>query len=66
MIGEDMQAVLDFVLICCVRCEANRVQFVNILDKLEMVIKEGEREDVIRVWRIWFALVHNDDIWEHC
>ena len=37
-----------------VRCEANRVQFVTsgILDKLEMVIKVGEREDVIRVCRI--------------
>ena len=37
-----------------VRCEANRDEFVTscILDKLEMVIKVGEREDVIRVCRI--------------
>lgn len=62
--GEVAQAVLDFVLICCVRCEANRVKFVDsgILDKLEIVIKEGGSEEVIRVCRIWVALVQDDDI----
>jgi len=58
------QAVLDLVLICCVRCEANRVQFVNseMLERLEVVIKEGGKEEVMGVCRIWIALVQDDDI----
>jgi len=62
--GDVARAVLDLVLICCVRCEANRVQFVNsgILDKLEVVIREGEKEEVMGVCRIWIALVQDDDV----
>jgi len=58
------QAVLDLVLICCVRCEANRVQFVNseMLDRLDVIIKEGGKEEVMGVCRIWIALVQDDDI----
>jgi len=58
------QAVLELVLICCVRCEANRVQFVNseMLDRLESIIKEGGKEEVMGVCRIWIALVQDDDI----
>lgn len=62
--GEVCQAALDLVLICCVRHEANRVALVNsgLLDKLDMVVKEGEREEVIRVCRVWVALVQDDDV----
>jgi len=62
--GEIAQAVLDLLLIFCVRHEANRVAFVasGILDMLAILVKEGDREEVIRVCRVWIALVQDDDV----
>jgi len=62
--GDITQAVLDLLLIFCVRHEANRVAFVasGILDKLAILIKEADREEVIRVCRVWIALVQDDDV----
>jgi len=62
--GEVVQAALDLMLICCVRHEANRVALVasGVLDKLGIMVKEGGREEVIRVCRVWTALVQDDDV----
>jgi len=62
--SEVVQAALDVMLVCCVRHEANRVAFVEsgILDKLGVLVRDGEREEVIRVCRVWVALVQDDDV----
>jgi len=62
--GEIAQASLDLILNCSVRCESNREQFVQsgMLNKLEKVMKDGEKEEVLRVCRVWIALVQDDDI----
>eukprot|EP00092_Neocalanus_flemingeri_P024121 GFUD01026167.1.p1 GENE.GFUD01026167.1~~GFUD01026167.1.p1 ORF type:complete len:463 (-),score=148.37 GFUD01026167.1:170-1558(-) len=63
--GAVAQAALDLTLTCCVRHEANRVALVasGLLDKLGVLVeKEAEREVVIRVCRVWIALVQDDDV----
>jgi len=55
---------LDWMLICCVRHEENRQNIVNsgILKSTHTLAKSGGREELLRVNRVWCALVQDDDI----
>lgn len=62
--GELAVAVLDWILNCCVRCEANREQFVvsGLLTRLASEARIEDKEIMLRVCRVWIALVQDDDI----
>lgn len=55
---------LDWMLVCCVRHEQNRQNIVNsgILKSTHTLAKSGGREELLRVNRVWMALVQDDDI----
>jgi len=67
ILNQDQQlrhAALDWLLVCCVRHEQNRVNFVKggILDALGLCLNNGARDDLLRVCRVWMALVQDDDV----
>jgi len=55
---------LDWLLVCCVRHEGNRQRVVNsdVLQATYNIAKAGEREHLLRVKRVWVAIVQDDDI----
>ncbi|XP_023322074.1 armadillo repeat-containing protein 6 [Eurytemora carolleeae] len=55
---------LDWLLVCCVRHEGNRQNIVNsgLLDSTSIIAKSGSRDHLLRVKRVWMALVQDDDI----
>lgn len=65
---------LDWLLVCCVRHEENRVAVVGrgILPRLEQIARGGgggngdggdvRRDNLLKVCRVWMALVQDDDI----
>jgi len=57
-------SALDWLLVCCVRHEQNRVNFVKggILDALDLCLEDGGRDELLRVCRVWMALVQDDDV----
>lgn len=67
ILNEDQQLrgpALDWLLVCCVRHEQNRVNFVKggILDALGLCLNDGARDGLLRVFRVWMALVQDDDV----
>ena len=59
---ELMEAALRLVLVCSVKCEQNRVALIQngILTSLVECMTSGPL--VIRVCKVWIALVQDDDV----
>jgi len=58
-------AVLDWMLICCVRHEGNRVALVDrpgLLGRTAQLASEKENEVVMMVCKLWVQLVQDDDV----
>ena len=59
-----VSTTLECIFNCCVRHEHNRQNFMrnNLLMHVDKALTKNEKENAIRVARIWQALVQDDDI----
>lgn len=58
-------AGLDWLLVCCVKHEANRQSLMvqeGLLEEMAKLAEGDNRDHLIRVCRVWMAMVQDDDV----